>query len=50
MLFDTTVRRELARSFGATLVVILTIGIVLDSLVFWTMERRIREKRGLLAT
>ncbi|MBC7941716.1 MAG: LptF/LptG family permease, partial [Chitinophagaceae bacterium] len=25
MLFDTTVRRELARSFGATLVVILTI-------------------------
>jgi lipopolysaccharide export system permease protein len=25
MLFDSTVRRELARSFGATLVVILTI-------------------------
>ena len=25
MLFDTTVRRELARSFGATLVVLLTI-------------------------
>ncbi|MDP1532071.1 MAG: LptF/LptG family permease, partial [Rubrivivax sp.] len=25
MLFDTTVRRELARTFGATLVVILTI-------------------------
>ena len=25
MLFDSTIRRELARSFGATLVVILTI-------------------------
>ena len=25
MLFDSTVRRELARSFGATLVVMLTI-------------------------
>ena len=29
MLFDSTVRRELARSFGATLVVILTIVITM---------------------
>jgi NitT/TauT family transport system permease protein len=45
------VNRELADSEGllAIMVVILVIGIVLDSVVFGTVERRIREKRGLLA-
>ena len=32
------------------MLVILTIGILLDSLVFGTIERRIRAKRGLLTT
>jgi NitT/TauT family transport system permease protein len=42
--------RELADSQGllATMLVILAIGIVLDALVFGTLEHRIREKRGLL--
>ena len=31
------------------MIVILAIGILLDSLVFGTIERRIREKRGLVA-
>jgi NitT/TauT family transport system permease protein len=44
------VNRELSDSQGllATMLVILAIGIVLDSVVFGTLERRIREKRGLL--
>jgi NitT/TauT family transport system permease protein len=44
------VNRELSDSEGllAIMVVILVIGILLDSLVFGTMERRIRAKRGLL--
>ena len=45
------VNRELSDSQGllAVMLVILTIGILLDSLVFGTAERRIREKRGLVA-
>jgi sulfonate transport system permease protein len=45
------VNRELADSQGmlAIMMVILVIGIILDSLVFGTLERRIRSKRGLLA-
>jgi NitT/TauT family transport system permease protein len=45
------VNRELVDSEGllAIMVVILSIGIALDSLVFGTVERRIREKRGLLS-
>jgi hypothetical protein len=31
------------------MLVILAIGILIDSLVFGTVERRIREKRGLVA-
>jgi NitT/TauT family transport system permease protein len=48
--FLLQVNRELVDSPGllATMLVILTIGIVLDSVVFGTLERRIREKRGLL--
>jgi len=44
------VNRELADSEGllAIMVVILVIGILLDALVFGTLERRIRSKRGLL--
>ncbi len=44
------VNRELSDAAGllATMMVILIIGIVLDSLVFGTFERRIREKRGLV--
>ena len=44
------VNRELSDAQGllATMLVILVIGIVLDSLVFGQLERRIREKRGLL--
>jgi len=44
------VNRELADSQGmlAIMLVILIIGIVLDSLVFGTIERRIRQRRGLL--
>ncbi|HYO44948.1 MAG TPA: ABC transporter permease [Candidatus Limnocylindrales bacterium] len=44
------VNRELSDAQGllATMIVILAIGIVLDSLVFGTLERRIRAKRGLL--
>jgi NitT/TauT family transport system permease protein len=44
------VNRELSDAQGllATMLVILTIGIVLDAVVFGTLERRIREKRGLL--
>ncbi len=46
------VNRELSDSEGllAIMLVILTIGILLDSLVFGTIERRIRSKRGLLTT
>ncbi len=45
------VNRDFADSQGllAVMLVILIIGIVLDSVVFGTIERRIREKRGLLA-
>jgi len=45
------VNRELADSQGllSMMVVILAIGIIIDSLLFGTVERRIREKRGLLA-
>jgi len=45
------VNRELSDAQGllATMLVILTIGIVIDAVVFGTLERRIREKRGLLA-
>ncbi len=45
-----SVNRELSDSQGllAIMLVILTIGILLDSLVFGTIERRIRAKRGLL--
>ena len=45
------VNRELADSEGllSIMVVILFIGIVLDAVVFGTVERRMREKRGLLA-
>ena len=45
-----SVNRELSDSQGllAIMLVILTIGILLDSLVFGTVERRIRAKRGLL--
>jgi len=44
------VRRELSDAQGllAVMIVILTIGILIDALVFGTVERRIREKRGLL--
>ena len=44
------VNRELSDAQGllATMLVILTIGIALDAVVFGTLERRIREKRGLL--
>jgi NitT/TauT family transport system permease protein len=44
------VNRELADSDGllSIMVVILLIGIVLDAVVFGTVERRIREKRGLV--
>lgn len=45
------VNRELADSDGllSIMIVILMIGIALDSVVFGTVEHRIREKRGLLA-
>ena len=45
------VSRDLVDSKGllAVMIVILTIGILIDALVFGTVERRIREKRGLLA-
>jgi NitT/TauT family transport system permease protein len=45
------VNRELADSEGllSIMVVILFIGIALDSLVFGALDRRIRDKRGLLA-
>jgi len=44
------VNRELSDAQGllATMLVILTIGIVIDAVVFGTLERRIREKRGLV--
>jgi NitT/TauT family transport system permease protein len=44
------VNRELVDSEGllATMLVILVIGILVDALVFGTVERRIRRKRGLL--
>jgi len=44
------VNRELSDSQGmlAIMLVILVIGIVLDSLVFGTVDRRIRRKQGLL--
>ena len=46
------VNRDLVDSEGllSIMLVILTIGILLDSLVFGTIERRIRAKRGLLTT
>ncbi len=45
------VSRDLSDAKGllAVMIVILTIGILIDALVFGTIERRIREKRGLLA-
>jgi NitT/TauT family transport system permease protein len=45
------VSRDLSDAQGllAVMIVILTIGILIDSLVFGTVERRIREKRGLVA-
>jgi len=45
------VNRELSDAAGllATMLVILIIGILLDSLVFGQLEQRIRAKRGLLA-
>ena len=45
------VNRELSDAAGllAVMLVILTIGILLDSLVFGQLERNIRAKRGLLA-
>ena len=44
------VNRELVDSEGllAIMLVILAIGIILDSIVFGTLDRRIREKRGLV--
>jgi NitT/TauT family transport system permease protein len=44
------VNRELADSDGllSIMVIILSIGILVDAIVFGTVERRIREKRGLL--
>ncbi len=44
------VNRELSDAQGllAVMIVILVIGIVLDSVVFGTLDRRIRAKRGLL--
>jgi len=46
------VNRELSDSEGllAVMMVILIIGILLDAVVFGTLERRIRAKRGLLVT
>jgi NitT/TauT family transport system permease protein len=48
--FLLQVNRELVDSQGllAVMITILGIGILIDSLVFGTVERRIREKRGLL--
>jgi len=48
--FLLQVNRELVDSEGllAIMLVILAIGIILDSLVFGVLDRRIREKRGLL--
>jgi NitT/TauT family transport system permease protein len=48
--FLLQVNRELVDSQGllAVMITILAIGILIDSLVFGTVERRIREKRGLL--
>ena len=44
------VNREFSDSEGllAIMLVILAIGIILDALVFGRLERRIRDKRGLL--
>ncbi|MEI7742503.1 MAG: ABC transporter permease [Chloroflexota bacterium] len=46
------VNRELSDAAGllAVMLVILIIGILLDSIVFGQLEKRIRAKRGLLAT
>jgi NitT/TauT family transport system permease protein len=48
--FLLQVNRELVDSQGllAVMIAILAIGILIDSLVFGTIERRIREKRGLV--
>jgi sulfonate transport system permease protein len=45
------VNRELSDAKGllAVMLVILAIGILIDSVVFGTVERRMREKRGLVA-
>jgi NitT/TauT family transport system permease protein len=45
------VNRDLSDAKGllAVMLVILAIGILIDSVVFGTVERRIREKRGLVA-
>jgi NitT/TauT family transport system permease protein len=50
--FLLQVNRELVDSEGllAIMLVILAIGIILDSAVFGNLDRRIREKRGLVAT
>jgi NitT/TauT family transport system permease protein len=43
-------QRELSDAQGllATMIVVLTIGMVIDLLVFGTLERRIRQGRGLI--
>ena len=48
--FLLQINRELVDAEGllAIMLVILTIGIILDSLVFGVLDRRIREKRGLI--
>jgi len=48
--FLLQINRELVDSEGllAIMLVILAIGIILDSVVFGTIDRRIREKRGLV--
>ncbi|MGQ0617082.1 MAG: hypothetical protein ACT4PW_08820 [Acidimicrobiia bacterium] len=48
--FLLQINRELARSSGliATVIVILVIGIAVDSLVFGTLDRAIRRRYGLL--
>ena len=44
------VNRELSNSSGviATMIVILVIGIVVDTVLFGTLDRRIRRRWGLL--
>ena len=49
MLFDSTVRKELARSFGATLMVILTIFTVGIGLLFSVLNVYFRDLQYLVA-